>query len=273
MPVPAYPRLTSIGGHRRQSMSGPPGRGDERFDGVPHSGAYTRQGLRDLVRYAGCAGCAGCAKIEMPGHVRAALAAHPGLGNDPGRRLDVGTRWGVCDTVFGVHEKVFDFCRTVLEEVMDVFPSPCVPIGGEECPTTEWESSPAARARAAAEGLTDARAPHGWFMGRIGSFLAGHGRRPDGWAETGTEPLLEFTVLTWRDPAHTRVTARRGHQVVTAHHRTTYLDYAQSTDPGEPAAQPGPPVGLRAVHGNRPVPDVWEAADARSSPRRRSAPG
>ncbi|MEV0744446.1 beta-N-acetylhexosaminidase [Streptomyces sp. NBC_01220] len=262
MPVPAYPRLTGIGGHRRQSMSGPPGRGDESFDGIPHSGAYTRQELRDLVRYAAARGVRVVPEIEMPGHVRAALAAHPELGNNPGRRLDVWTRWGVCDTVFGVHEEVFDFCRTVLEEVMDVFPSPYIHIGGEECPTTEWESSPAARARAAAEGLPDARALHGWFMGRIGSFLTEQGRRPVGWAETGTELPPEFTVMTWRDPAHALAAARRGHQVVAAHYRATYLDYAQSADPGEPPAQPGPPVGLRAVHGNRPVPDGWDAADA-----------
>lgn len=262
MPVAAYPRLTGIGGHRTQSMSGPPGGGAEEYDGIPHSGAYTRQELRDLVRYAAARGVHVVPEIEMPGHVRAALAAHPELGNDPSRRLGVWTRWGVCDTVFGVHEEVFDFCRTVLEEVMDVFPSPYIHIGGEECPTTEWETSPAALARAAAEGLPDTRALHGWFMGRIGSFLAERGRRPIGWAETGTELPLEFAVMTWRDPAHARAAARRGHQVVTAHHRATYLDYAQSADAGEPPAQPGPPVDLRAVHGHRPVPDGWEPADA-----------
>lgn len=257
MPVDAYPRLTSVGGHRAESMTGGAG-----FDGVPHSGAYTKRELRDLVAYAAARGVTVVPEIEMPGHVRAALAAYPELGNHPGRSLDVWTRWGVCPTVFGVHEPVLDFCRAVLDEVMDVFPSPYIHIGGEECPTTEWENSPAARERAAAEGLGDARELHGWFMGRIGAFLVERGRRPTGWAETGTELPLDFTVMTWRDPAHARAAARRGHQVVSAHHRATYLDYAQSTDPGEPPAQPGAAVDLRAVHGNDPAPENWEPEEA-----------
>ncbi|MFD5729036.1 beta-N-acetylhexosaminidase [Streptomyces sp. NBC_00523] len=262
MPIAAYPRLTGIGGHRSQSMAGPPGGPVERFDGVPHSGAYTTRELRDLVRYAEARGVRIVPEIEMPGHVRAALAAHPELGNDPSRRLGVWTKWGVCETVFGVHEEVFDFCRTVLDEVMDVFPSPYIHVGGDECPTTEWENSPAARERAAAEGLPDARALHGWFMGRIGAHVAERGRIPVGWAETGTELPPEFTVMTWRDPAHARAAARRGHQVVAAHYRATYLDYAESDAPGEPLTQPGPPVELRAVHGDRSLTDDWEPGDA-----------
>ncbi|MER5552473.1 beta-N-acetylhexosaminidase [Streptomyces sp. NPDC002793] len=252
MPVEAFPRLTSVGGHRAQSLS----------DGVPHAGAYTRAELRDLVRHARERGVTVVPEIEMPGHARAALAAYPALGNHPERHLDVWTRWGVCDNVLGVHEEVFDFCRTVLEEVMDVFPSPYVHIGGEECPTGEWENSPAARDRAAAAGLSGSGELHGWFMGRIGSFLVEHGRRPVGWAESGAELPADFTVMTWRDPAHALTAARRGHQVVTAHHRATYLDYAQSTDPDEPAAQPGEPVPLHAVHSNEPVSPDWEPEDA-----------
>ncbi|MGW1814882.1 beta-N-acetylhexosaminidase [Streptomyces sp. NPDC002125] len=244
MPVDAFPRLTSVGGHRAQSLS----------DGVPHSGAYTKAELRELVRYARERGVTVMPEIEMPGHVRAALAAYPSLGNRPERRLDVWTRWGVCDTVLGVHEEVFDFCRTVLEEVMEVFPSPYVHVGGDECPTVEWESSPAALERAAAEGLPGPGALHGWFMARIGSFLVERGRRPAGWAETGGGLPPEFTVMTWRDPAHALTAARRGHQVVTTHHRATYLDYAQSTDPDEPPGQQGVLVPLHAVHAGEPVP-------------------
>ncbi|MET9595006.1 beta-N-acetylhexosaminidase [Streptomyces sp. NPDC006516] len=252
MPVDAYPRLTSVGGHRAQSLT----------DGIAHAGSYTKAELRGLVRHAAERGVSVVPEIEMPGHVRAALAAYPHLGNHPERQLDVWTRWGVCDTVLGVHEEVFDFCRAVLEEVMDVFPSPYVHIGGDECPTGEWESSPAARERAAAEGLAGPGELHGWFMHRIGSFLVEHGRRPTGWAESGAELPPEFTVMTWRDPSHARTAARRGHQVVTAHHRATYLDYAQSTDPGEPSAQPGALVPLHAVHANQPVPEGWEPEEA-----------
>ncbi|MER8265883.1 beta-N-acetylhexosaminidase [Streptomyces griseus] len=257
MPVDAYPRLISVGSRRAGSQQGPTGPDGARFDAEPHEGSYTKAELRGLVRYAAERGITVVPEIEMPGHVRAALAAYPELGNHPGRELDVWTRWGVCDTILGVHEGVFDFCRAVLDEVMDVFPSPYIHIGGEECPTTEWEDSPAARERAAALGLAGPAELHGWFLGRIGAFLVERGRTPLGWVENGTDLPPEFTVMTWRDPSHARAAARRGHQVVAAHHRATYLDYAQSGDPAEPVAQPGAPVSLHTVHGYEPAPEDW----------------
>ncbi|WP_217560858.1 beta-N-acetylhexosaminidase [Streptomyces sp. GbtcB6] len=256
MPVTARPKLTEIGGHRAESQQGPAGSGT--FDGVPHGGSYTRAELSGLVRYAAARGVTVMPEIEMPGHVRAALAAYPGLGNQPERSLDVWTRWGVCDTVLGVHDEVLDFCRDVLDEVMDVFPSPYIHIGGEECPTTEWTHSAAARERASAEGLPNPEALHGWFLGQIGEFLVRRGRRPVGWAETGAELPLDFTVMTWRDASHTLTAARRGHPVVSAYHRATYLDHAQTADPHEPPAQPGTVVDLRAAHAHDPVPEDAE---------------
>ncbi|MEU3436600.1 beta-N-acetylhexosaminidase [Streptomyces sp. NPDC006863] len=261
MPVDAYPRLTSVGSRRARSQEGPTGPDGAHFDAAPHEGHYTKAELRSLVRYAAERGITVVPEIEMPGHVRAALAAYPELGNHPGRHLDVWTRWGVCDTILGVHEGVFDFCRAVLEEVMDVFPSPYIHLGGEECPTTEWEDSPAARERAAALGLAGPAGLHGWFLGRVGAFLAERGRIPLAWVETGTELPPEFTVMTWRDAAHARAAARRGHQVIAAHHRATYLDYAQSADPSEPVAQPGAPVLLHTVHGYEPAPHDWPEAE------------
>lgn len=136
-------------------------------------------------------------------------------------------------------------------------------VGGDECPIDEWAANPEALRRITDEGLTGPQALHGRFMGRIGEFLTSRGRRPMGWAETGTELPPEYTVAVWRDQAHGLAAARRGHDVVMAHHRSTYLDYAQSEDPGEPFAQPGPVVGLRSVHAYRPVPEEWEAAAAR----------
>ncbi|MGN9816675.1 beta-N-acetylhexosaminidase [Streptomyces sp. SD11] len=262
MPVAAHPKLTEIGGHRAESQRGPAGSGA--YDGIPHGGAYTRGELTDLVRYAAARGVTVVPEIEMPGHVRAALAAYPSLGNHPEHTLDVWTRWGVCDTVLGVHDEVLDFCRGVLDEVMDVFPSPYIHLGGEECPTGEWTHSAAARERAAAEGLSGPEALHGWFLGKVGEHLVRNGRRPVGWAETGAELPAEFTVMTWRDPAHTLTAARRGHGVINAHHRATYLDYAQSDDPKEPQAQPGAVVDLRAVHAHDPVP---EHADTEAAAR------
>ncbi|WP_107451812.1 beta-N-acetylhexosaminidase, partial [Actinacidiphila rubida] len=259
MPVPALPRLTEVGGVRARSMLGRAGSG--RFDDVPHAGAYTTAELRELVAYAAERGVTVVPEIEMPGHVRAALAAYPELGNVPGRRLDVWTEWGVCEQVLGMHDGALEFCRTVLGEVMDVFPSRYVHVGGDECPVTEWEQSPAARARAAELGLAAPKALQGWFMGRIGAFLLASGRTPTCWAEdSGTLPR-EFTVMPWRDAAHGLAAARRGHDVVMAPHRATYLDYPQTAHPAEPLGQAGEVVDVAAVHrGSGPPPWEPEAA-------------
>ncbi len=164
----------------------------------------------------------------------------------------------MCDTILGVQEPVFDFCRAVLDEVLDVFPSPHVHIGGDECPTTQWAASPVARARAAAEGLAGTDALHGWFLRRVGEHLLERGRTPVAWAETGEELPPEFTVMTWREPEHTRIALKRGHIVISAQHRAAYLDYAQTNAPDESAGQPGAVVDLRAVHSH----DLPEEPDA-----------
>lgn len=109
MPVAACPKLTEIGARRAQT----------RGDGLPHGGSYTRSELSGLVARAAARGGAVVPEIDMPGHVRAALAACPELGNDPDRRLGVWTEWGVSEQVLGVHDQALDFCRTVLGEVID----------------------------------------------------------------------------------------------------------------------------------------------------------
>ncbi|MGW0120338.1 beta-N-acetylhexosaminidase [Streptomyces sp. NPDC003327] len=238
MPVAARPRLTEIGG-------------------APRGGAYTRAELTGLVAYAAERGVTVVPEIEMPGHVRAALAAYPELGNHPGRTHDVWDRWGVCDTVLGVHDTALAFCRDVLDEVMDVFPSPYVHVGGDECPTTEWHTAPTALRRIADEGLDGPGSLHRWFTERIGDHLLAAGRQPLGWTENGADLPPYFTVMPWRDADHGRTAVRRGHQVVMTPHRSTYLDYPQSEDPAEPPGQAGGIVDLRTVHGNDPAPAHW----------------
>ncbi|MEU8465736.1 beta-N-acetylhexosaminidase [Streptomyces sp. NPDC029003] len=251
MPVAAYPLLTEIGGRRRESEG----------DGIPHEGAYTRAELVDLVAYAARRGITVVPEIEMPGHTRAALAAYPGLGTRPGTRLETWTRWGICEDVLGVHDGALGFCRTVLEEVTGVFPAPYVHLGGDECPRTAWEASPAARARVAAERLAGPQALHGWFLRTVGAHLTALGRRPLCWTETGGELPPGFTAMAWLDAAHGRTAALRGHDVVMAPFRSTYLDLPQSADPAEPRARDGI-VDLRAAYDNDPAPAHWEPGAA-----------
>ncbi|MGW5400081.1 beta-N-acetylhexosaminidase [Streptomyces sp. NPDC003952] len=260
MPVDAYPRLTTIGSVRARSMLGRAGSG--RFDDRPHGGAYTKDELRHLVAYAAERGITVMPEIEMPGHVRAALAAYPHLGNRPERRLDVWTEWGVCENILGVHDEVLDFCRTVLDETMDLFPSRYVHLGGDECPTVEWETSPAALARTAELGLAHPRELRGWFLAQAGAHLLANGRRPVCWAESGEGSLpKDFTVMPWRDADHGLTATRLGHDVVMSPYRSTYLDYPQSDRADEPLGQDGAIVDLPAAHANEPAPAQWTAAE------------
>ncbi|RMI38855.1 beta-N-acetylhexosaminidase [Streptomyces triticirhizae] len=260
MPVAAHPALTEVGGWRAESMVGRAGSG--RFDGVPHGGHYTRGELTELVAYAAERGVTVVPEIELPGHTRALLAAYPHLGNDPGRRLPVWTEWGVCPNVLGPHDAALDVCRDVLAEVMDVFPAEHVHIGGDECPTTEWETSPAALARARAEGLAGPAALRGWFLRRMATFLLDNGRTPVSWDE-GEDGALppEAVTMTWRSGAQTARAAARGHRVIATPWDRTYLDYPRSADPREPLGQDGV-VPLEAIAGWDPAPADAPHADA-----------
>ncbi|GAA2827103.1 beta-N-acetylhexosaminidase [Kitasatospora paracochleata] len=262
LPVDAYPRLTEIGSRRARSMIGRAGSG--RFDDQPHGGAYTKDELRTLVAYAAERGVTVVPEVEMPGHSRAALAAYPHLGNRPERRLDVWTEWGVCDTVLGVHDEVLEFCRTILGETLDLFPSPYIHVGGDECPVTEWENSATALARAAELGLGAPKELHGWFLAQIGAYLLDAGRRPVCWAEDSNSAALPtaFVVMPWQDGDHGLAAARRGHDVVMTPHRSTYLDYPQSSHPDEPLGQAGAVVDLVTVHAHEAAPGHWTGAEA-----------
>ncbi|SOD64339.1 hexosaminidase [Streptomyces zhaozhouensis] len=260
MPVAGHPALTEVGGWRAESMVGRAGSG--RFDGVPHGGHYTRGELTELVKHAASRGVTVVPEIELPGHTRALLAAYPHLGNDPTRRLPVWTEWGVCRNVLGVSDAALELCREVLAEVMDVFPAEHVHIGGDECPTVEWESSPAALARVRAEGLSGPAALRGWFLRRMAEFLRENGRTPVSWDE-GEEAALppETLTMSWRAGEHTALAARRGHRVVATPWDRTYLDYPRSADPGEPLGQDGV-VTLDAVAGFDPAPARLPHAEA-----------
>ncbi|HTI26021.1 MAG TPA: beta-N-acetylhexosaminidase [Kutzneria sp.] len=223
MEIAGWPRLVDVGAWRPESQG----------DGIPHGGYYTQAELRELVRCAAARGVLIVPEIEMPGHVRAALAAYPELGNFPSRPQPVWTNWGISEDILGVHDTALSFGREVLRQVADVFPAPYVHIGGDECPTTQWATAPSAQARARELGFTDPGQLHGWFLGQLQDTLRDLGRTAVCWAEThpgGMPPGLVATA--WRDSAHGAAAIRDGHQVIMAPHRSTYLDYASSEPPG-----------------------------------------
>jgi hexosaminidase len=252
--VPGWPRLTEIGAWRSETMLG--SRQHERYDGRPHGGFYSAADLREIVAYAAQRHVAVVPEVDMPGHMQAAVAAYPALGN--GFDGPVRTAWGISPHVLNVGPDAMDFCRQVLDHVCDIFPSELIGIGGDECPTVEWAGHPVIEQ----EGLAGPHEIQPWFTRQMAAHLARRGRRVYGWDEILAGGAPEGAVIAaWRGVEPTRVAARAGHPVVACPDVKVYLDYRQSDDPGEPT-----PVGVRLtledVYGFEPVPGGLTADEA-----------
>ena len=144
IPVARYPLLTEVGAWRSESPV--VCEGEELLDGTPHGGFYSREDLKEIVKFAAERHVNVLPEIDMPGHMVAAIAAYPELGNATSR-LEVLTTWGVSTHVLNLEEKTVHFCTEVIDEVAEIFPSPYFHVGGDECPTVEWTTSPRARRR------------------------------------------------------------------------------------------------------------------------------
>lgn len=256
--VDRYPLLTEVGAWRAESPLGH--YNEHRTDGAPHGGFYTKDDLRELVSYAACRFVTVLPEIDMPGHMQAAIAAYPELGNT-GEQLDVFTNWGISEHVLNMEAATLRFCADVLDEVMDVFPGHYVHIGGDECPTTEWEASAAATRRAQEGGLPGPAHLQGWFTARMAEVLASRGRALVGWDEVldaGAPPGA--LIMVWRGEHARRAAveaARTGHDVVMAPETLTYFDWAYTDAATEPVAI-RPALSVEKAYGFEPIPEGLE---------------
>ncbi|WP_210481223.1 beta-N-acetylhexosaminidase [Naasia sp. SYSU D00948] len=254
LPVPGYPLLTELGGWRSATVVGfdHPG-ADVREDGLPHGGAYTREELELVVAYAAQRHVTVLPEVDLPGHVEAAIAAYPELGN--GARAQVRTRWGVSTRILNLEESTLRFVREVLAEVMDIFPGPFVHSGGDEVPKKEWIESPAVQRKRRELGLPDEEALQGWFTARIDDIVRERGRRLVAWDEVvdGGAPQ-DILVMAWRTRQHGIDAALAGYDVVMTPSEWVYLDHRQSRNPDEPVTFPDSPLPLARVFAFEPVP-------------------
>ena len=239
--IKGYPRLTEIGAWRAQTLVGhhSPDADESTwtFDGIRHGGFYSQDELRGLVEYASRRGVMIVPEVDLPGHMQAAVAAYPNLGNVPGREIGVREVWGISDHVLGVSDEVFDFLRDVLTQVAGIFPGPFVHIGGDECPTTEWEQSTAARARLNEWGLTRISEIQGRFTQYAVEVLAESGKRAIGWDEVLQTHLPDgMVIMNWRKQGGVAEATGRGFQTVVATAEHTYFDHYQATPDQEPLA-------------------------------------
>jgi hexosaminidase len=250
--IKKYPKLVEVGAWRKDSALGPPPPPKDRphgwkFRGKPHGGFYTQEEAKEVVAYAAERFITVVPEIEMPGHARAAIAAYPELGNT-GKPIEVATTWGIFKEVFNVEDRTLKFLQDVLEEILAIFPSKFIHVGGDEVLKDEWKASPAAQARMKALGLKNEEELQSWFIRQMGAWLDSKGRRLVGWEEILQGGLAPgATVMSWQSIEPAIQTAKLGHDAIMTPTKWTYFDYAQSKDPREPVN----------IGGNNPLETVY----------------
>ncbi len=261
--IKKYPKLTGIGSVRDRTLVGralkDPADPEfdpsiEKFDGVPYGGFYTQDDAREIVAYAAARHVTVVPEIEMPGHAQAAIAAYPELGCT-GESVEVSPRWGIHEALYKPDEPTFEFLRDVLREIMDIFPSPYVHVGGDEAVKTQWRASEECQAVKRALGLSTEDELQAYFIGRMDEFLMQQGRTLVGWDEIlegGLSPGA--VVMSWRGEEGGTQAAAEGHDVVMAPERFTYFNHYQAD------ARSAEPMAFRElltlpmVYGYDPVP-------------------
>lgn len=258
--IKRHPRLTEAGSWRARTKFGH--RASPLWEEKPHGGFYSQDDIREIVAYAADRHITVVPEIDVPGHSQAAIAAYPELGNtdvvDTGA-LAVWDTWGVSPHVLAPTEPVLRFYEGVFEEILGLFPSPFVHVGGDECPKDQWKQSPTAQARMRELGVADEDALQSWFIGHFDSWLSARGRRLIGWDEILEGGTTEFSlapgaaVASWRGYRGGIEAARAGHDVVMCPEQQVYLDHRQHGGADEPM-----PIGyvrtLEDVYRFEPLP-------------------
>ncbi|GLQ46025.1 hypothetical protein GCM10007862_10760 [Dyella lipolytica] len=261
--IPKYPDLTKIGACRKAMGL------DSELTGsadLPYCGFYTEAEARDIVRYAAERYVDVVPEIDLPGHSQAAIAAYPWLGVT-GKRPSVWTDWGVSPWLLKPDEKTLQFVDDVLDEVMRVFPSRYISIGGDEADKQQWNASPEVRAQMHKLGLANMDQLQGWFTNQVAAHLIKHARTPVGWDDElvagATLPASEV-VMSWHGNDNERVALaaiKQGHDVVMTPQESLYFDHYQSALPDE---WPGPPPAatLRQAYDTVVIPNGASAIEA-----------
>lgn len=242
--IKKYPRLTSVGGYRNGTIIGHyPGTGN---DSIHYGGFYTQEQIKDVVKYAQDRFITIIPEIEMPGHASAAIAAYPELSCFPDKPTEISSRtpwagsrdgkqvqqtWGVFNDIFVPSEYTFKFLENVLDEVIKLFPSKYIHIGGDEAPKTYWKESAFCQKLIKDKNLKDEHGLQSYFIQRIEKYLNSKGRKIIGWDEIlegGLAP--NATVMSWRGEKGGIAAAQQHHDVIMTPTTYCYFDYSQTKD-------------------------------------------
>jgi len=253
--IKKYPRLTEVGSKRAETLVGYYyDRLPQAYDGKPYGGFYTQAEAREIVAYAKERFITVIPEIELPGHAQAAIAAYPYLSCRQDSTVKVATKWGVFKDVYCPRDTTFKFLEDVLTEIMAIFPSTYIHIGGDECPKDRWKTCPDCQAMIKNLNLKDENGMQSYFVHRIERFLNSKGRKMIGWDEIldgGLDP--NATVMSWRGTQGGITAAKAGNDVIMTPGTNCYFDKYQAEPLNEPTTIGGL-LPLKMVYEYEPIP-------------------
>jgi hexosaminidase len=252
--IKKHPKLTSIGGFRDSTVIGHFSDSPRKYETENYGGFYTQEEIKEVVAYANTKFITVVPEIEMPGHSRAALAAYPEL-SCTGELNTVPGLWGVFDDVYCSKVKSINFMKDVLAEVLELFPSEYIHIGGDEAPKERWKECKQCQKVIKKNKLKDTHELQSYFIRQMDAFLMERGRKLIGWDEIlegGLSP--NAAVMSWRGEKGGIEAAKQGHNVVMSPTAYCYFDYYQSAHDIEPLAIGGY-LPLEKVYKYNPVPE------------------
>lgn len=265
--IKKYPKLVEIGSKRTETVIG---RNPGKWDGVPVSGYYTQEQAKEIIEYATERYINVIPEIDMPGHMRSALAAYPHLGCTGGP-YDVWTEWGVTPEVLCAgNDSTMTFLADVFNEIMDIFPSKYINAGGDECPKTRWQECPKCQARIKAEGIVakgrfnEFDRLQGYVTNYIYKVISARGRMMMGWDEILQADIpSDAIVLSWQGIAGAIEGAKRGNKVVLSPNTHCYFDFYQSKDVQFEPFAIGGYTPVEKVYSFEPVPSELDEEQAK----------
>lgn len=251
--IKQFPLLTSIGSKRKETMVG------KNFnpyvgDGKPVQGFYTQEEIKEVVAYAAERHITIVPEIEMPGHALAALTAYPEYSCNK-KPLEVMTTWGVSDDVFCPNDETVEFLKKILDEVLTLFPSKYIHIGGDEVPKTRWKTCPVCQESIHKNNLKDESELQSYFIKKMDAYLASKGRNTIGWDEIlegGIAP--NAAIMSWRGEEGGIAASKHKHYVVMSPGSHCYFDHYQGNKQTEPLAIGGF-TPIEKVYAYSPIPE------------------
>ncbi|KXK37971.1 MAG: beta-N-acetylhexosaminidase [Saprospiraceae bacterium] len=255
--IKKYPKLQEVAAYRKETLIGHYNDVPQKYDGKRYGGYYTQDQIKEIVQYAADRHITVIPEIELPGHVKAALAAYPELGCED-KKYETATTWGVFEDVLCPNAFTFEFLEGVMDEVIQLFPGKYIHVGGDECPRDAWKRSAFCQEFMRRHNIENEAGIQSYFIQRIEQYINSKGKQIIGWDEILEGGLADnATVMSWRGTEGGIQAARMDHNVIMTPGSHCYFDYYQSESPDEPIAIGGY-IPLEKVYKWDPTPTELE---------------